>query len=149
MPKYELQRQTNTKDPSEFTYFFVVDGYYHLASRYKTDEEGKKWYDLCRLVFVEPIDTKIKTRMVNGTELYLQERKLIHVDQFNLTYYHRYQFHVMYGSECVKGFYTYSPNPNVYEQKLEEAIKFFDEYVHVEPKNVLDELTTLIVEDTN
>jgi hypothetical protein len=37
----------------------------------------------------------------------------------------------------------------VYEQKLEEAIKFFDEYVHVEPKNVLDELTTLIVEDTN
>jgi hypothetical protein len=149
MPKYELQRKPNTKDPSEFTYFFVVDGHYHLAARYKTDEEGKKWFDLCRQVFVEPIETKIKTRMLNGKELYLQERKLIDVDQFNLTYYYRYQFHVMYGSECVQGFYTYSPNANVYEQKLAEAIKYFDEYVYVEPTSVLEELTTLIVEDTN
>jgi hypothetical protein len=55
----------------------------------------------------------------------------------------------MYGTECVKGFYTYSPNPNVYEQKLEEATKYFDEFVYVEPTSDLDELTTLIVEDTN
>lgn len=147
MPKYELQRKQNTKDPSEYTYFFVVDGYYHLAARYKTDEEGKKWYELCRQVFVEPIDTKIKTRMVNGTELYLQERKLIDVDQFNLTYYYKYQFHVMYGRECVKGIYTY--NEKTYEQKLAEAIKFFDEYVHVEPTSIYEELTTLVIEETN
>jgi hypothetical protein len=147
MPTYELKRKPSETFKTEFIYFFVVDGMYHLAATYKTDEEAKKWYDKCREVFVEPIYTKLHTRMHKDRELYLTQRQEVYVDPYNLEYYNKYCFYVMYGTHCLKSFIAYTPKE--YDLKLAEATEYFNTYVHVEYAESMAEYETIILEETN
>jgi len=145
MSTYELKRKPSDLEPSGYIYFFVVDKIYQLAATYKTDEEAKKWYDVCRKAYVEPIYKKLYSRMVNGVELYLQERKEVYVDPFDLTYYNRFYFYLWYGSEVKKNFTSYTPN--AYNKTLAEAKKLYDEFEA--PKDHNADLVTIVIEQTN
>jgi hypothetical protein len=147
MSTYELKRKPSESFKGDYMYFFLVNGMYHLAATYKTDEEAKKWYDKCREVFVEPIHTKLHTRMHKERELYLTQRQEVYVDPYNLEYYNKYSFYVMYGTHCLKSFIAYGPKEN--DLKLAEATEYFNSYVYVEYAESMAEYETLIKEETN
>jgi hypothetical protein len=147
MPKYELKRKPSQSFKDEYIYFFLVNGIYHLAATYKTDEQAKKWYDKCREVFVEPIHTKLHTRMLKDTEFYLTQRQEIYVDPYNLEYYNKCSYYIMYGTTCIKNFIAYSKKEN--ELKLAEATEYFNTFKHVDYSETMAEHETIICEDTN
>lgn len=147
MATYELRRKPSESFKGDYIYFFSVNGMYHLAATYKTDDEAKKWYDKCREVFVDPIYTKLHTRMHKETELYLNQRQEVYVDPYNLEYYNNFKFYVMYGTTCLEVFVAY--NPKEYDKKLAEAVEYFNSYVHVKYSDTLFDYETIIHEETN
>ena len=147
MATFELKRKPSESFNGDYIYFFSVNGMYHLAATYKTDEEAKKWYDKCREVFVEPIHTKLHTRMLKDRELFLTQRQEVYVDPYNLEYYNKYFFYVNYGTICLKSFISYGPKD--YELRLQEATEYFNTYKHVDYAETMAEHETIILEETN
>jgi hypothetical protein len=80
-------------------------------------------------------------------ELYLTQRQEVYVDPFNLEYYNKYSFYVMYGTTCIKSFIAYGPKEN--DLKLAEATEYFNSYKYVEYAESMAEIETIIKEETN
>lgn len=147
MATFELKRKPSEVFKEQYTYFFSVNGMFHLAATYATEAEAIKWYNLCREVFVEPIYTKLHTRMVKDRELYLSQRQEVYVDPYNLEYYNKHSFFVYYGTSCLKSFIAYGPKEN--DKKLTEALEYFNSYKEIDYKEMMEEFETIIIDETN
>lgn len=147
MATFELKRKPSEVFKDQYTYFFSVNGIFHLAATYEKEEEAIKWYNLCRQVFVEPIYTKLHTRMVKDRELYLSQRQEVYVDPYNLEYYNKHSFFVYYGTSCLKSFIAYGPKEN--DKKLAEATEYFNSYLPFDYEKNIAEFETIILEETN